>query len=132
MTNLKPYSAVVTLPTQGNAKLLLQLKSDFKRTVSWNIYQSKKSPDRQNRYLDYLITPRFQGVNRLFVLLLENEDARTTNTGYYFLKVEIKDDNVKIHGRNVYDQPINGDVRTYENIKKIGLVKEMITQLAAH
>ena len=116
MTNSKPYIAVVTLPTQGNAKLLLQLKSDFKRTVSWNIYQSKKSPDRQNRYLDYLITPRFQGVNRLFVLLLENEDARTTNTGYYFLKVEIKDDNVKIHGRNVYDQPINGDVRTYENI----------------
>ena len=132
MTNSKPYIAVVTLPTQGNAKLLLQLKSDFKRTVSWNIYQSKKSPDRQNRYLDYLITPRFQGVNRLFVLLLENEDARTTNTGYYFLKVEIKDDNVKIHGRNVYDQPINADVRTYENIKKIGLVKEMITQLAAH
>ena len=132
MTNSKPYIAVVTLPTQGNAKLLLQLKSGFKRTVSWNIYQSKKSPDRQNRYLDYLITPRFQGVNRLFVLLLENEDARTTNTGYYFLKVEIKDDNVKIHGRNVYDQPINGDVRTYENIKKIGLVKEMITQLAAH
>ena len=132
MTNPKPYIAVVTLPTQGNAKLLLQLKSDFKRTVSWNIYQSKKSRDRQNRYLDYLITPRFQGVNRLFVLLLENEDARTTNTGYYFLKVEIKDDNVKIHGRNVYDQPINGDVRTYENIKKIGLVKEMITQLAAH
>ena len=132
MTNSKPYIAVVTLPTQGNAKLLLQLKSDFKRTVSWNIYQSKKSRDRQNRYLDYLITPRFQGVNRLFVLLLENEDARTTNTGYYFLKVEIKDDNVKIHGRNVYDQPINGDVRTYENIKKIGLVKEMITQLAAH
>ena len=132
MTNSKPYIAVVTLPTQGNAKLLLQLKSDFKRTVSWNIYQSKKSRDRQNRYLDYLITPRFQGVNRLFVLLLENEDARTTSTGYYFLKVEIKDDNVKIHGRNVYDQPINGDVRTYENIKKIGLVKEMITQLAAH
>ena len=132
MTNSKPYIAVVTLPTQGNAKLLLQLKSDFKRPVTWNIYQSKKSPDRQNRYLDYLITPRFQGVNRLFVLLLENEDARTTNTGYYFLKVEIKDDNVKIHGRNVYDQPINGDVRTYENIKKIGLVKEMITQLAAH
>ena len=132
MTNSKPYIAVVTLPTQGNAKLLLQLKSDFKRTVSWNIYQSKKSPDRQNRYLDYLITPRFQGVNRLFVLVLENEDGRTTNTGYYFLKVEIKDDNVKIHGRNVYDQPINGDIRTYENIKKIGLVKEMITQLAAH
>ena len=116
MTNLKPYIAVVTLPTQGNAKLLLQLKSYFKRTVTWNIYQSKKPPDRQNWYLDSLITPRFQGVNKLFVLLLENEDGRTTNTGYYFLKVEIKDDNVKIHGRNVYDQPINGDIRTYENI----------------
>ena len=34
-TNL--YVLVVTLSTQDNAKLLLQLKSGFKRTISWNI-----------------------------------------------------------------------------------------------
>ena len=35
-TNL--YIAVVTLSTQDHAKLLPQLKSGFKRTISWNKY----------------------------------------------------------------------------------------------
>ena len=34
------------------------------------------------------------------------------------LKVEIKDYNVKIDGRNFFDQPIHNDVKTYENIRK--------------
>ena len=35
-TNL--YVPLVTLSTQDNAKLLPQLKSGFKRTISWNKY----------------------------------------------------------------------------------------------
>ena len=38
-TNL--YVSVVTLSTQDNAKLLPQLKSSFKRTISWDKYLSK-------------------------------------------------------------------------------------------
>ena len=36
ITDIKIYVSVVTLPTQDN-QLLQQLKSDFKRTISWNI-----------------------------------------------------------------------------------------------
>ena len=35
-TNL--YVLVITLSTQDNAKLLPQVKSGFKRTISWNKY----------------------------------------------------------------------------------------------
>ena len=45
-TNL--YVPVVTLSTQDNAKLLAQLKSGFKRTVSWNKYLSKPELLAQN------------------------------------------------------------------------------------
>ena len=38
-TNL--YVSVVTLSTHDNAKLLPQLKSSFKRTISWDKYLSK-------------------------------------------------------------------------------------------
>ena len=38
-TNL--YVSLVTLSTHDNAKLLPQLKSSFKRTISWNKYLSK-------------------------------------------------------------------------------------------
>ena len=45
-TNL--YVPVVTLSTQDNAKLLPQLKSGFKRTISWNKYLSKPELLAQN------------------------------------------------------------------------------------
>ena len=72
---------VVTLSTQDNAKLLQQLKSNFKRTINWNKYQPKVSPEKQNQYLDFLIDPNVQGVNRLFVLLFENGDNIKVHTG---------------------------------------------------
>ena len=99
-----------------NAKLFQQLKSGFKRTISWNKYQSKISTERQNQHLDYLIDPSFQEVNILFVLPFENENDRTAHTGHYLSKVEIKDYNVKIDGRNFFDQPINDDIKIHETI----------------
>ena len=69
IADTKRYVSIVTSSTLDNAKLLEQLKSGFKRTINWNRYQSKVSPERENHYLDFLIDPSFQGVNRLFVLL---------------------------------------------------------------
>ena len=119
ITDTKIYVPVVTLSTQGNEKLLQQLKSGFKRTINWNKYQPKVSPERQNQYLDFLIDPSFQGVNRHFVLPFENENDRTAHTGYYLPRVEINDWNVQIDSKILFDQPINNDIKTYQNIKKI-------------
>ena len=65
ITDAKRYAPIVTLSTQDNAKLLQQLKSGFKRTINWNKYQSRVSMQAPNPYLNYLIDPSFQGVNRL-------------------------------------------------------------------
>ena len=62
-------------------------------------------------------------MNRLFVLSFENEDDRTSHLTYYLPKVEIKDYNVVIDGKNVCDQPINNKLKTYENIRKIATGK---------
>ena len=72
VTDTKLYVVVVTLSTQDNTKLLEQLKSGFQRTINWDKYQSEKLTGRRNQYLDYLIDPSFQRVNRLFVLSFEN------------------------------------------------------------
>ena len=45
-TNL--YVPVVTLSIQNNAKLLQQLKSDFKRTINWHKYHSDPTTYAQN------------------------------------------------------------------------------------
>ena len=115
----KLYVSVVTLSIQDNAKLLQELKSGFKRTVNWKKYQSNIKTYTQNRYLNHLVDPSYQGVGRLFVLSFENEAGRTSHSTYYLPKAEIKDYNVMIDGKNFFDQPINSDFKTYENIRKI-------------
>ena len=76
ITETKLSVAVVTLSTQDNVKLLQQSRSGFKRTINWNEYESSVKTFAQNRYLNYLINPPFQGVKRLFVLSFENENDR--------------------------------------------------------
>ena len=111
---------VVTLSTLDNTKLLEQLKLGFKRTINWDKYDSElKNYELQNRYLNRLIDPSFQGVNRLSVLLFENQVGSTEHKEYYLPKAEIKEYNVTIDGRNLFDQPVKNDIRTYESIRKI-------------
>ena len=100
ITKTKLYVPVITLSTQDNAKLLQQLKSGFKRMINWNKYESSIKTYAQNRYLNDLINPSFQGLNRLFVLSFKNEDQRKSHSTYYLLKVEIKDYNVMIDDKN--------------------------------
>ena len=90
ITETKIYVPVVTLSTEDNSKLLQQLKSGFKRTINWNKYESNVKTFAQDRYLNHLINPSFQGVNRLLVLSFGNENNRTSHSTYHLRKVEIK------------------------------------------
>ena len=119
ITDTKLYVPVVTLSTQENTKFLQQLKSGFKKVINWNKYLSKPELLAQNPNLNHLIEPSFQGVNRLFVLTLENDDDRTSSDEYYLPTVEIKDYNIMIIGENFFDQPIKNNKVTYENVRKI-------------
>ena len=118
ITETKLDVPVATLSTRDNAKLLQQLKSGFERKIDCSQYESSVKTFAQNRYLNHLINPSFQGVNRLFVLSFEDENDRLSHSHYYLPKVEIKD-YVMIDGRNVFDQPINSINKTYENIRRI-------------
>ena len=100
-TNL--YVPVVTLSTKDNAKLLPQLKSGFKRAISWNKYLAKPGLLSRNQNLNYLIEPSFQRINRLLVLAFENDAQRTSNKRYHIPNVEIKYYNVMIDGKNLFD-----------------------------
>ena len=57
------------------------------------------------------------------MLSFENENDRTSHSNYYLWKVEIKDYDVVIDGKNVFDQPINSQLKTFENIRKIATGK---------
>ena len=105
ITDTKLYFPVITLSTQEDTKFFQQLKSGFKRVISWNKYLSKPELLAQNPHLNHLIEPSFQGVNSLFVLAFENDDHRKISSEYYLPTVEIKDYNIMINGENFFDQP---------------------------
>ena len=98
ITDSKRHVLVVTLSTQNNEKLLQQLKSKFKRTISCIKYLSKVSTQVQKPIFRLFNYPSFEGVNRLFLLLFENEAHRRGHTGYHLPTVEIKDYNVTTDG----------------------------------
>ena len=60
ITDTNLYVPAVTLSTQDNAKLLQQLKSDFRRTIDCNKYQSDSKICAQNRYLNHLVKPSLE------------------------------------------------------------------------
>ena len=66
ITDTKPY--VVTLSTQGNIRLLNQLKLGLKITVNWNKYHQKG-----------------------FVFSFESDAVRTGLKSYFLPTLEIKD-----------------------------------------
>ena len=66
ITDTKLYVPVVTL-SKENSKLLQELKSGFKRVISWNKCLSTPELLAQNPNLNYLVEPSFQGVNRILM-----------------------------------------------------------------
>ena len=61
-------------------------------------------------------------VNRLFVLVYSNEDAASKKfkaKSYYLPKAIISYYNIIINGKIFYDQPIDSDIKRYEQIKKL-------------
>ena len=94
------------MSTENDNKLSEQLKTGFEGTIRWNKYRSEMSNQNKNNNLNYLIDPTFSRVNRLFVLSLENEGDRTSLSKYYTPSVEIKDFNVLIDEKSLFDTPI--------------------------
>ena len=61
------------------------------------------------------------GVNRLLVLIYLNQDNNSKKykaKRYYLPKCIIKNYNVIISGKTIYDQPIDPDIKRYEEIRK--------------
>ena len=128
ITDTELYVSIVALSTKDNSNLNKQLSEGFKRTVHWNEYKTipdsgaTAAADPYTKTLD----SSFQGVNRLFVLGFgrgDNDPKRNRYRRYYLPRAEITKYNVLIDGRNFYDQPINSQIRQYDEIRKIATGK---------
>ena len=81
------------------------LNEGFKRLVYWNKHKIILR-DYDNEYIRQRLDASFQGFSKLFVLAYARGDNVTNENSYrkYFLTgIKIKNYNIEIDGRNVYD-----------------------------
>ena len=127
ITGTKLYVQVVTLSTENDKRLLEKLRTGFKRTIKWNKYRSEMTYQVKNNNLNYLIDPTFTKVNRLFVLLFENENDRRPFSRYYVPNVQIKGFNVLIDVKRFFEMPIQNGEETYKQIIEMGTTNDYTT-----
>ena len=71
---------------------------------------------------------------QMFVLVFDNTNNGNKKVGrdsyrkYFLPRVNITNYNVLIDGRNFYDQPINDQIKKYDEVRKITTGQGMITQ----
>ena len=119
ITNTKLYVPIVTLSSKDKVKLVKLLEEGFKRPAYQNEYQTKietRNSD-ENHFTRIPLDAYFQGVRRLFVLNNTNNDAKKVERNSH-TRVNITNYNVLIDDRNFYDQPINDQIKQYDEIRK--------------
>ena len=107
--NTKLYVPVITLLARDNQKLSKLLSKEFEGSVYWYEYETKSENKNATNEYRYFLKSNFVGVKRLFVLVYKNDanNAKRFNAQKYYLpKGKIKNYNLIINGKNLYDQPI--------------------------
>ena len=70
-----------------------------------------------------MLDSSYQGVKRLFVLAYNNKDGNKVPIDsykkYFLPRAKIENYNIKVDGKNFYDQPINNSIKQYDEIRKI-------------
>ena len=130
MPDARLYVPIVTLSAEHDAKLSKLLGEWFKRSIYWNKYKVIDNAvveivDKNvKKYMRKLLDSSYQGVKRLFVVAYDNaagnNQVSIDSIKKYFLpRVQIENYNIEIDGKNFYDQPINGLIRQYDEVRKI-------------
>ena len=126
ISDKKLYVPVVTLSARDNQRLSKLLGKAFERSVYWNESKTKSGNKNTTNEYRYFLESNFVGINRLFVLVYTNEaiNAKRFNAWKYYLPKDIiKNYNAIINGKNFYGQPIDSDIKRYEEIRKLATRK---------
>ena len=128
ITEAKLYVLIVTLSTEDTTELLKLLSEVFKRPVYWNTNKViAEKPYHVDAPIRETIDSSCQGINRLFVLAYEGGDNTVTanfHRRYFLPRVEIKNYNIEIDKRNLYDQSVNNQetndqIKQYDQLRKV-------------
>ena len=118
----KLYVPAVTLSIKDNQQISKRLSKGSEWSVYWHVYKTKSARKNSTNEHKSFLESNFVRVNRLFGLIYLNKDdnaKRFKARRYYLPKGVIKDYVVIIIGKYFYEQPINSDIKWFEEIRKL-------------
>ena len=128
INDTKRYVQDVTLSKEDHKDFIEQQNKGFQRSIYWNEYKTKEINENADanvfKYINLDLS--FEGVNRLFVMAYNKVDCQPTRNGrqkYYLPRISLNKYNVIIGGKNFYDNPIEGDIEKYRELKKVMIGK---------
>ena len=128
INDTKLYVPVVILSKEDNKDFIEQQNKGFQRSIYWNEYKtneiSENGDDNAVKYIN--LDPSFQGVNRLFIMAysrVADQPDRNSQQKHYLPRIDLKNYNVIIDGRNFYDNQIESDIEKYRELKKVMIRK---------
>ena len=109
IADAKLYVPIVTLSAEENAWLSKLLGEGFKRYKVVDDRVIEIADNNEEKYIREFLDSSYQGVKRLFVLAYYNTEGNNQvsidfSKKYFLPRIEIKNYNIKIDGRNFYDQ----------------------------
>ena len=106
---------MVTLLINNNIEFLENIKHRFRRRISCDNCRSEITAQPKSSNLDWIIDSTFKNIIMLFVLLFKNDGNSPTrdSQGVYVLG-EIKDFNVLIDNKPIFDQPLKNKQESNE------------------
>ena len=128
ITDAKLYVSIVTLKTENNTKLSKLLSDGFKRFTYWNEYKITDNilvqiaTANEEKYIRELIQVIKELKDFLFLHILIQQviiKFLLILIKNFLPRVKIENYNIKIDGRNFYDQPINDSIKQYDEIRKL-------------
>ena len=132
INDTKMYVPVVSLSKEDNKDFIEQQNKGFQRSIYWNEYKTKEKNETVNddnpatSVRDITLDPSFQGVNRLFAMAYNSENGQPTRNGqhkHYLPRIDLKEYNATIDGRNFYDNPIENNIEKYRELKQVMIGK---------
>ena len=117
----KLFVPVVTLSAKGNRRLSKLFSKGFERSVFWNENKTKSENKNTTNGYRYFLESNFVGVNRLYVWVYSNanDNAKRYKVKRHYLPKGVIKNYVIIDGKNFHDQPIDSDIKRYEEIRKL-------------
>ena len=127
----KLYVFIITLSTKDKVKLTNKLNEGFERYVYQHNYKTKiESKEVDENLTRFYLDASFERFKRLFVLAFDNTDncneeiERNGPRKYFFPRVNVTNYNVLIDGRNFCNQPINDQIKKFDEIRKVATGQE--------